>query len=169
MTVKELIETNACIVEAYITLRGDYFGKDFRESVYVHEFGIGSCASFGNQVDSSRQDYGRGTRGSKFPKPYTLINKEINSRGKHDYWCVITKVFPQSVLDLEVTSWSMTSAYMWGRILRNSTGYESACIIRIECWLPPEHVKEIRVESEVKEIPQLAGQLSFTDFPEVMP
>lgn len=169
MTVKELIETNACIVEAYITLRGDYFGKDFQESVYVHEFGIGACASFGNQVDSSRHDYGRGKRGSKFSKPYTLINKEINMRAKNQYWGVMTNVFPKSVLDLEVTAWSMTSSYMWGRVLHDSTGYESACVIRIECWLPPEHVTEIRVESEVKEPPQLAGQMNITDFPEVMP
>lgn len=169
MTVKELIEANPCIVEAYITLRGNYHGKDFRESEYVHEFGIGSCASFGNQVNSSRQDYGRGARGSKFPKPYTLINKEINLRAKNQYWGVITKAFPQGVLDLEVTSWSTTSSYMWGRVLHDSTGYESACTIRIECWIPPEHVKEIRVESEAKEIAQLAGQMSLTDFPEVMP
>ena len=168
MTVKELIETNACIVEAYITLRGDYFGNKFQESVYVHEFGIGTYASFGNNIESSRREFGRGKRGSKFKNKVTLINKEINLRAKNQYWGVILSAFPKNILELEVTAWSMRDSYSW-RVYKNSTGYESACEIRIECWLPPEHVTEIRVESEVKEPPQLAGQMNITDFPEVMP
>lgn len=169
MTVKELIESNACIVEAYITLRGDYFGKRFEKSVYVHEFGVGKCASFGKQVESSRHDYGRGKRGSKFKSKVTLINKEINLRAKNPHWGIILGAFPKDVLDLEATFWSTSDAWAWKRCRSQGVGYESACTIRIECWIPPEHVTEIRVESEVKENPQLAGQMDITDFPEVMP
>ena len=168
MTVKELIETNACIVEAYITLRGDYFENRFEESVYVHEFGIGTYASFGNNVESSRHEFGRGKRGSKFKNKVTLINKEINLRAKNQYWGVILSAFPKNILELEVTAWSTSDSYSW-KIYKNSTGYESACVIRIECWIPPENVTEIRVEAEVKAIEQLEGQMNITDFPEVLP
>ena len=168
MTVKELIETNACIVEAYITLRGDYIGDRFEEGTYVHEFGIGTFASFGKYVESSRRELGRGKRGSKFKEKCTLINKEINLRAKHQYWGVITKTFPQSVLDLEVTSWYTSDSHLW-KWHHNSTGYESACVIRVECWIPPEHVAEIKVDTDVKVIEQLEGQMDITDFLEVMP
>lgn len=168
MTVKELIESNGCIVEAYITLRGDYIGGKFQESVYVHEFGIGKDASFGKNIKSSIHDFGRGKRGSQFKTKTTLINKEINLRAKNHYWGIMISAFPKAVLDLEVTSWHTSDAWSWKRY-RESTGYESACTIRVECWLPPEHVTEIRVKSEVKEISQLDGQMDITDFPEVMP
>lgn len=153
MTVRELIETNACIVEAYITLRGDYIDDDFKEGLYIHEFGIGTCASFGRYVESARQEFGKGKRGCKFAKPYTLINKEINSRANKQYWNVITSAFPKNVLELEVTSWSVEKAYWWYR-QHDSTNYEAACLIRIDCWIPEDHVKELRVESEVKAIEQ---------------
>lgn len=171
MTVKELIETNACIVEAYITLRGDYSGYDysrFSQGQYIHEFGIGTCASFGKDVDSARAEFGRGKRGSRFAKPYTLINKEINSRAKNQYWNVLTNVFPKNVLELEVTAWSAHEAFWWKR-QHDCTGYESACLIRIDCWIPEDHVKELRVESEVKAIEQIDGQMNILDFKEVLP
>lgn len=168
MTVKELIETNACIVEAYITLRGDYFGNKFEESVYVHEFGIGTYASFGRHVESTRREMGRGKRGSKFKEKCTLINKEINLRAKNHYWGIMLNAFPKNILDLEVTSWSTSDSYSW-KIYKQSTGYESACVIRIECWLPPDNVKEIIVKAEVKAVEQLDGQMDITDFTDVMP
>ena len=167
MTVKELIESNACIVEAYITLRGDYINNKFQESVYVHEFGIGTYASFGNHVESSRRELGRGKRGSKFKDKFTLINKEINLRAKNNYWGIILNAFPKNILDLEVTAWSTRDSYSW-KIYKNSTGYESACVIRIECWIPPDEIKEIRIESELKSMPQIDGQMDITDFPEVL-
>lgn len=163
MTVKELIEANACIVEAYITLRGDYVRGVFSEGEYVHEFGVGSSASFGRQVDSARQTFGKGLRGSRFSKPYTLISKEINARAKHPYWSVLTNVFPKSVLDLEVTSWETTGAYSWRRFY-NSVGYESACVIRIECWLPEEKSKTLRIEAEPKQVTKECEQISLFDF-----
>ena len=168
MTVKDLIESNACIVEAYITLRGDYIGNKFEESVYVHEFGIGTYASFGRYVESSRREFGRGKRGSKFKDKCTLINKEINLRAKNQYWGVNMNAFPKSVLDLEVTAWSTSDSFHWKRC-HDSTGYESACVIRIECWIPADEKKEIRIETEVKLVEQLTGQMNITDFPEVLP
>lgn len=176
MTVKELIETNACIVEAYITLRGDYQqslvnGKrEFKDSEFVHEFAIGQYASMGKDAHSLYERFGRGERGSKFKAPYTIINKELNTRASQKYWNVKTNVIPKDVLELEVGQWSTSSsAYNWLRMQSQRVGYESAQEIRITVYLPPERVTEIRIDTEVKAASQLTGQMTFSDIPGVMP
>lgn len=176
MTVKELIETNDCIVEAYITLRGDYSkslvsGKrEFNDGEFVHEFAIGMYASMGKDAHTLYNRFGQGERGSKFKAPYTIINKELNTRASQQYWNVKTNVIPKDVLELEVGQWSTSSsAYNWLRMQSQRVGYESAQEIRITVYLPPERVREIRIDAEVKPAPQLTGQITFSDIPGVMP
>lgn len=175
MTVKELIETNACIVEAYITLRGDYSksltnGKrEFEDSIFVHEFAIGQYASMGKDAHSLYDKFGQGERGSRFKAPYTVINKELNTRANQQYWNVKTNVIPKDVLELEVGQWSTNGCYNWLRMQNQRVGYESAQEIRITVYLPPERVTEIRIDTEVKTAPQLNGQMTFSDIPGVMP
>ena len=164
MTVRELLTTNPCIVEAYITIRGDYIEETFKPGQYVHEFGIGRFASFGKSIDV-RERYEKGRRAQRFKDPVTLINKEINARAKNQYWDVLANVFPKDVLSLEVTYWSAEDAHSWRRY-HDSTGYESACMLRIDCWLPADHVKEIRIETETKTIEQIDGQMNIMDFQE---
>lgn len=167
MTVKELIETNACIVEVYITLRGDYQksvinGKrEFCDSVYVHEFAIGRYASLGRDVATARRGFGQGERGKRFKEPYTIINKELNSRATQQYWAVKTNVIPKDILELEVGQWSATTSYSWKHSQSQSVGYESATEIDITVYLPPERVKEIRIDCEVKPTAQIEGQMNL--------
>lgn len=169
MTVKELIETNACIVEAYITLRGDYSkslinGKrEFSDSVFVHEFAIGQYASMGKDAHMLYAEFGKGERGSRFKTPYTIINKELNARASQQYWNVKTNIIPKDVLGLEVGQWSTGGAYNWLRMQSQRVGYESAQLIRIGVYLPPEHVTEIRIESEVKKTEEIEGQINLLE------
>lgn len=169
MTVKELVESNACIVEVCITLRGDYEksrinGKrKFNESVYVHEFLIGAYATLGRNAEITYRDFGKGERGLRFGAPYTVINKELNARATQPYWSVKASVIPKSVLELEVGQWNCSNAYNWESKQSQSVGYESAEKLDITVYLPPEQVKEIRIETEPKAIDMLDGQKSVDD------
>lgn len=171
MTIKELIETNACIVEAHITIRGDYTksainGKrEFQESLYVHEFAIGTYATMGKYAESSYNGFGHGERGQKFKTPYTVINKELNARASNPYWSIKLNVIPASVLELEVGSWSTSDAYSWRTQKSQKVGYESAQTINITVYLPPEQATEIRIEAEVREKSQnvLEGQMNLLE------
>lgn len=169
MTVKELIETNACIVEAYITLRGDYQkslinGKrEFSDSIYVHEFAIGQCATLGKDAKISRRGFGQGERGRKFKEPYTIINKELNARATQQYWNAKTNVIPKDVLELEVGQWGTTTAYNWIWMQTQRVGYESAQKIDITVYLPPEQVREIRIEQKEKPAEQIEGQMNLLE------
>ena len=175
MTVKELIETNACIVEAYITLCGEYRNslidgkREFSESLYVHKFAIGQYASMGKDAESLYREFGKGERGKKFKKPYTIINKELNLRASHSHWGVKVNIIPKDVLELEVGQWSVTSAYSWRSRQGQQVGYESAQEIDITVYLPPECMAEIQIDTEEKVIKQIEGQISFNNFPEVIP
>lgn len=171
MTVGELIDTNACIVEAYIIIRGDYepsviTGKrEFKDSLYVHEFAIGTYATMGKYAESSYNGFGRGERGRKFKTPYTVINKELNARASNQYWNTKLNVIPKSVLELEVGQWSSSRAYSWIHRQSQQVGYDSAEMINIIVYLPPEQVTEIRIEAEVKEKRQnvLEGQMNLLE------
>lgn len=169
MTVKELIESNACIVEIYITIRGDYVksltnGKrEFQDSIYVHKFAIGKYAFMGKDAQIAYRGFGKGERGSKFKEPYTIINKELNSRANREYWSVKTNVIPKAVLDLEVSQWYAKNAYSWLHNQTQRVGYESAQEINITVKLPPEQIREIRIESEVKKTEEIDGQINLLE------
>lgn len=167
MTVRELIDSNACIVEAYITLRGDYDRsirtgeREFYDALYVHEFAVGSCASFGRNPEERFKSFGKGERGRKAKKPYTLIKKELNARADRDYWNVKTKVIPKQILDLEVGQWSTGSAYSWIDSRTQRGGYESAQKIEITVYLPKEAVREVYIPAE--DCKQIEGQISLLE------
>lgn len=133
MTIRELLTTNPFIVEVYITLRGDYVNGMYHKHQFVHEYGIGTCATFGNAAIMCH--YQEGVRSKIFKNPSTLLKREINKRASVPMWDIKEKSLPDFLLDLEVGYWNTVAATQWIH-LQDCTGYDSASTIKIDVYLP---------------------------------
>lgn len=170
MTVRELIDTNWFIVEAVITIRGDYEKsyitneREFKESLFVHEFRIGSCVTIRAKEKDVYAKFGHGERGQKFKDSYTTIQKGLNVRETSSNWATKITAIPKNIQDLEVTMWRTSSAYDWSKMFVDSFS-SSAQKIEIECYIPENEVTEIRIETTNGNVyeKQLEGQINILD------
>lgn len=142
MTIRELLTTNPFIVEVYITLRGDYVNGMYHKHQFVHEYGIGTCATFGNAAIMCQ--YQEGVRSKIFKTAGTLLNREINRRASVPVWDIKEKSLPDFLLDLEVGYWNTQAATQWIRRQACVVGYESACTIKIDVYLP-ENMEKLSI------------------------
>ena len=153
MTVRELIEINAKIVDVCIEVRKDGKLLDYL-AIGLNE---GVKPRYPMQVPRSIEYIDNMSIATK--KDGTYIDKSINAwdDGK-DYWEIKIKRIPQKWLDLEVYSWSVSQAHRWNsRINRNS-----AECIRMWC-LPSGESLEVKQDKPTPKDKDNDGQLSLFD------
>jgi len=158
MTVRELLETNACIADIQITVRKD--GKLLNQlNIGLYQ---GVKPPYPTKVPVSERYLGTDCIANK--KDAIYIDKSVNSwdDGK-DYWQVKTTRIPDRWLDLKVISWRTSDSSYGHPRASGNPGAASMQSIRIDAFaegtdltVPKKFIPQSEKEDD--------GQMSIEDW-----
>ena len=162
MKVSELIDLNQMIVDAEITVRVN--GTALLDQLNIG-CDLGKKPPYPTKVPIERKYVGNDTK----TKEAKYIDKSINAWDDgRDYWQVKTDRIPQAWLDLEVYSWGVWPASIYGNGRRRTgnaaNGNFHGQRINIVALPSGESLEVPKQKEHIRHDEQLEGQMSFDEW-----